>query len=699
MLVETGLTPGLQDSARPCRWIIVQRATPNVWHGWKNALADGESHVTSSRLRHVDVANRMFPKVRSWLALGAPVELMSPLSVVRIVAIAALFTWPTAVIVAGLPLGVGTALLVVSMSALVFLRGVGALSDAQCSVSGIATLTTIVVAVGTADGELRAIVLALVVAATATFAGLFMRVRPLIVVVAITATTIPLVARLTASGVGVAGALVLVFVGALMAFTTAAMARVSRMAGSLDADSGVPNARGLTVHLAAMTLPTVVATVRLSGVAAARDALGHDAGSELIRRAIEDLGQVVNADVVVGRGTDDEIVLLVPAATGINAATQIATDWVRRAVGSGRYLVGDVEIVLDAHVGLAIVDRSDLDDFAPNAQLGEHLRHSALAARRAHDAGLLVSLWDGVPTTLTADDLALLTDLRSAPERGELWIAFQPQVRTPDGEVVAVEALLRWHHPTRGVVPPGRFIPLAERTGLIDRLTDWVLNEVLDAQVRWHAVGRRLGVSVNISPLSLRRIDFAERVSDAVDIRRLPPSCLTLEVTESTAFDVPQAVERLSPLRAKGIRIAIDDFGTGYTSLAVLPELPLDEIKLDQRFVRDMLSSPASEAIVRSVGELAHRLGLTAVAEGVEDDATASHHAIADYDLLQGYRFARPMDERALFDWIDDRRTRGVLDVVDIGRLSDRDSVDRTTPAESQSDGGVTTNDQHGLRH
>ena len=166
-----------------------------------------------------------------------------------------------------------------------------------------------------------------------------------------------------------------------------------------------------------------------------------------------------------------------------------------------------------------------------------------------------------------------------------------------------------------------------------------------------------LPVSVNVSPLSLRSVDFTNRVAQTLAERGVRPDRLMLEVTESMAFDIPEAVEPLAPLHDLGVKISIDDFGTGYTSLSVLSQLPLDELKVDQTLVRDATTSPASEAIVRSVCELAHRLGLSAMPEGVEDEELTETMRSFGFDLLQGYHVARPMPEAELIAWIAERST------------------------------------------
>jgi EAL domain-containing protein (putative c-di-GMP-specific phosphodiesterase class I) len=261
--------------------------------------------------------------------------------------------------------------------------------------------------------------------------------------------------------------------------------------------------------------------------------------------------------------------------------------------------------------------------------------------------------WDGTITdVLTSADLTLLTDLRLAAGRGELWLAYQPQIDPRDGATTAVEALLRWSSPTHGAVPPDRFVPLAERTGLVDRLTDFVLGEALDAQVRWRRVGLRLPVSVNVSAVSLSAPELPAKILEELRRRRLPGDVLTVEVTETAALDADRAADRLGTLDEAGVEVSIDDFGTGFTSLSVLPFLPVSELKVDQRFVKASATSPADDAIVRSVLELAHQLGLRAVAEGVEDDATATRLGGYGFDLLQGWAFSPALPESELVDFV-----------------------------------------------
>jgi diguanylate cyclase len=207
-------------------------------------------------------------------------------------------------------------------------------------------------------------------------------------------------------------------------------------------------------------------------------------------------------------------------------------------------------------------------------------------------------------------------------------------------------------------VSPGLFIPLAERTGLINRLTEWILPEALNALVRWRAQGIELSTSVNLSPVTMTRLDLAESILDELRIRSLPTSSLTLEITETAVTNLLHAVLRLTPLRVAGVKISVDDFGSGNTSLSSLPHLPLDELKVDQQFVRRSRDSENDLAIVRTIIELAGRLGLVCVAEGVETEELYNDMVSMGFDLLQGYFVAKPLSEEELVAFVQDDSRR-----------------------------------------
>ena len=245
----------------------------------------------------------------------------------------------------------------------------------------------------------------------------------------------------------------------------------------------------------------------------------------------------------------------------------------------------------------------------------------------------------------------------------ELELYFQPKIDARSGKVTAAEALLRWNHPTRGLVMPGEFIRLAERTGLIGPLGDWVIEAACRQARAWRDKGLRMRVAINLSAHQMRQDDIVDRIADALKRHRIRPSLLTCEITESAAMEDTRATqETFRRLGELGTHLSIDDFGTGYSSLAYLRKLPAEELKIDRSFVQDVEHSPDARAVVDAVLKLAHALGLKVVAEGVENPR--QHQILAEMgcDELQGYLFAKPMTARALLLWaIGDRGEAAVF--------------------------------------
>ncbi len=644
------------------------RPTPDgpQWRGWDATSSGATGFVTSTRLgAGAPVQNRMFPKVRSWFALGAPLELLSPLSVVRIVI---LLLVAVSAIVALTPSTVrpvpAAAVALLSLGLFIGLARVKELGPRHCTELGAFMTIATGVLVWSGDGGGIGLLSVMVLVPVAVFIGLFFRWGPLLAIEGLAFVVTG--AALLASGSGIAYAIVLAlltFIGTMTAAMTIALTSASaRRKALIDSDTGIPNGHGFADDLVDRLAdgPVVVAAVVLGGLDEAREALGHRAATELLRRAVEDLGQVLPGAASIGRVDGDQLMVVQTIAASAEGTSDVgeganlvadtsATDLARHladGIGSGRYLVDGIEVMLRAHIGLAVGP----DDGADATDL---IRRASIGARRATTSGQAWCRWDQTMTgAMTSADLALLADLRLAPERGELWIAYQPQIDPGSGATVAVEALVRWSSPTHGLVRPDQFIPLAERTGLVDRLTDFVLGEALDAQVRWRRVGLHLPVSVNVSAGSLSDPTLPEKIIAALESRRLPGRVLTVEVTETAALDAEQAVDRLGALHRAEIGVSIDDFGTGYTSLAVLPFLPIDELKVDQRFVIASSTSAADDSIVRSVLELAHQLGLRAVAEGVEDEETTARMSSYGFDLLQGWAFSKALPEGELVDFV-----------------------------------------------
>jgi EAL domain-containing protein (putative c-di-GMP-specific phosphodiesterase class I)/GGDEF domain-containing protein len=625
--------------------------------------------VRSTRLSsEAQIRNRLFPKTRSWFALEAPLELLSPLSVVRVLFGLNIVTWALATVLLHTSTVRVPAVAMIVASAIVtwLVLAVAHRLDSRWLVV-LLTVSSVQIALLTwaGSGTAATYVYLLSAVPVGIAAALFLPFRALLGQQLI--SVVGLILGLGSASGFVKGSVVAVAVGLVDLSTSVTvyfLTHSSKRQRSVDNDTGLPNGVGLSQRVGQSTRrPSfVVAVIRLEGIADARGALGYEVGTELLKRAVEDLGQVLPPATFIGRVDGDELVVTLGLGHGEPAHTRGAEEvqaielarTLAGAVSAGRYLVGDIEVSLRAHVGLAIAPWD-------GTEVSELVRRASLSAGRAAVQGQAESLWDGDFGAMTAADLGLLADLRLAIDRGELTLAYQPQIATATARLASVEALLRWTSPVHGNVSPTRFVPLAEKTGLIGRLTDWVLGEALEAQVRWRSVGIDLPVGVNFSPTTINTPDLPDRVLEELARRHLPPSCLTIEVTETAAIDLLQAVSLLRPLHDAGIRISIDDFGTGYTSLAALPDLPLDELKVDQSFVMRSLTSAADDAIVRTVRELALRLGLDAVAEGVETKDMFDRMSGYGFDLLQGYFLSKPLGESDLIDYASMRDNEDAL--------------------------------------
>jgi len=244
-------------------------------------------------------------------------------------------------------------------------------------------------------------------------------------------------------------------------------------------------------------------------------------------------------------------------------------------------------------------------------------------------------------------------DLRDAIDRDDLTVSYQPKVQVADGQLIGFEALARWSHPSRGSISPERFVPLAETTGLIGPLTEQVLDRAVRDRASWAVTGHNLTVAVNLSPLLLTDDHLLPDLLHRLGQYRLAPATLTLEVTESAAMRNPAVtLEILSRLRLRGFNLALDDFGTGYSNLAILHRMPFNELKIDRSFVAEVSGSHDSQVIVGALAGLARQLGLTTVAEGVEDLDTWAWLRSVGVEQIQGFGIARPMPAELVVDWI-----------------------------------------------
>jgi diguanylate cyclase (GGDEF)-like protein len=373
------------------------------------------------------------------------------------------------------------------------------------------------------------------------------------------------------------------------------------------------------------------------------DALGHHMGDQLLQQIGSRLAsQLRTHDLLVRLGGDEFAVLL--ADSDLASATGVAQRLLD-ALQEPFDLEG-VAIHVDASIGLALCpEHAD----TPIALL-QRADVAMYQAKAAHN-GWQAYTFGGQQQA--RDRLQTIEDLRVALNRDELVVHYQPKIDPRSRQVVGVEALVRWAHPTHGLLYPDTFLPLAEQTGLMRQLTLIVLQTALQQGLAWRRQGLDLPVAVNLSVANLLDAHLARQVSDLLAGLGLPPRALELELTEDTLMADPvRSKQVLGDLRALGLRLAVDDYGTGYSSLAYLQELAVDELKLDKSFVMRMTEDSGAAAIVRTTIDLAHSLGLTMVAEGVENEAALAELARLGCDLAQGYHISKPLPAEELTGWL-----------------------------------------------
>ena len=373
------------------------------------------------------------------------------------------------------------------------------------------------------------------------------------------------------------------------------------------------------------------------------DSLGHHIGDELLRMAARRLSDANRGEHFLARLGGDEFALL---ALEAGAADAEAVARRMRAELQAPFVLGPARLTIDASAGIALAprDSADADELLQMADL-------AMYAAKRRRAGVLS--YDPGRDERGRHRLELADQLRSGIADGQLDLAYQPKLDIRRGVVDGVEALVRWRHPTRGLLGPGEFIDVAESSGLMRQMTAAVLDEALRQCRRWRDDGIELTVAVNISPSDLSDDALALEVRDALSRHALPASSLILEMTEHILMeDRATAATVLTGLRATGAGISIDDFGTGYSSLAYLADLPVTELKLDRSLVARMTVSERYTEIVRSTVSLTHALGMKVVAEGVEDEPTLEALARAGCDRAQGYHLSRPVSGAAIAEII-----------------------------------------------
>jgi diguanylate cyclase (GGDEF)-like protein len=397
---------------------------------------------------------------------------------------------------------------------------------------------------------------------------------------------------------------------------------------------------------------------------AVNDLAGQKVGDAVLAAAARRLERCVRHSDSLARTGGDEFTVVLTGLAGADGARAVAQKILESF--QGPFLVEGREVFVTASIGVSIYPED-----ARNLQILE--QHAADAMYRVKAEGRNnFLLFQEEMSSSSRERLELEADLRGALERGEFLLHYQPQISIRDGSVAGAEALIRWKHPRLGLVSPAAFIPLAEENGLIVPIGDWVLRQACSQIRQWQDLGApRFKTAVNVSAVQFARADFVDSVMAAVAAHRLNPRCLELELTESTIMhDVDKAARQMSRLQRLGISIAIDDFGTGYSSLSYLQKLPIDVLKLDQVFVKELSVHGDKRALVQSIVALAGALGKRVIAEGVETPEHLDALIEMDCDLAQGFLLGRPMDPESFLAWLGEHEPQRLETAEEMGVLS-----------------------------
>jgi len=456
--------------------------------------------------------------------------------------------------------------------------------------------------------------------------------------------------------------------------------RSLRRREGVDSLTGLPTRRAVgEIAARAMTDASLsgnefaVMVLNVDRLKSVNDSLGHQAGDELLVALIERLRPRLGAKNFLGRLAGNEFTIIARGMRGprdAEAVAQKVLDVVREP-----FLAGDTEIHTSVTMGVSMYPM-DGDSF------DLLLRRADTALRCAKQASRGGFRFYALEMSQAAEErLALETDLRRALEWEQLELHYQPKVDIGTNRIRSAEALVRWRHPTRGLVSPAAFIPIAEETGLIVPIGEWVLREACRQVRRWIDAGMSpVRIAVNLSAKQFRHADLAAVVRSALTEARLQPGYLELELTESAVMDdAEKSASTLQVLSTMGVHISIDDFGTGYSSLSYLRRFPLDKLKIDRSFVRDLLSNPDDASIVKAIISLAHNLRLRVVAEGVETSEQLSYLRELGCDQYQGF-YCSPAVPAAAFEALVERMRAGRPDLTEADMLRTQSRLSAFTP-------------------
>jgi diguanylate cyclase (GGDEF)-like protein len=436
---------------------------------------------------------------------------------------------------------------------------------------------------------------------------------------------------------------------ASIAITNARLVEHIRFQAVHDTLTGLPN-RALILDRTEQMLararrsyvPVAALFIDLDGFKEVNDTLGHAIGDRLLQAVTARLAGIMRESDSVGRLGGDEFVVLVDGST-MDAGPELVAERVLSVLRQPFELEGTRcgPLSLTASIGIAAGARSSATELLRDADI-------ALYGAKAAGKDCFV-VFRPEMHTVVQDRLLMEMDLREALAGQQYFLVYQPIFHLASGAPTGVEALLRWSHPTKGVVLPDDFIPSLELSGLITSVGRWVLAEACRQGARWHGLGYQLDISVNISARQLENDDLIRDVTSALRVSGLDPRSLIVELTETAIMrNMPDVVRRLLALKAMGVRVAIDDFGTGYSSLAYLQQLPVDSIKIDRSFISSMADSPEAGVLIRSLVQLGKTLGLETLAEGIEATGQYAQLAREHCDSGQGYLFGRPLETGAV---------------------------------------------------
>jgi diguanylate cyclase (GGDEF)-like protein len=405
--------------------------------------------------------------------------------------------------------------------------------------------------------------------------------------------------------------------------------------------------------------PIAVAVINLDRFRRINEHLGYSVGDAVLIKMAARLAAVPSVDSAVARLAADQFA----AFTRLRDAAGLQAWGTSLLMALAEPVFVEAQpIDITATLGLALAAEGSADEVKRSAD--ELMRCADLALEHARREKRALAVYEKALKPAARDQLSLLGELRHAVEHDELRLFFQPKIELKTGRVTGAEVLLRWQHPTRGLLNPVDFIPFAEQTGFIRRLTRWTLDHAIAQGAQWQRAGKALELAVNISVEDVGDVRLDSRVASLLTRHQLPPALLTLELTESGFIEDPtRALQNLDAIAALGVSLSIDDFGTGYSSLSHLARMPVHEVKIDRSFVQGLDSDPEFAPVVRSAIDMGHGLGLKVVAEGIETEAAAVRLRDFGCDIAQGYWYAKPMPLAAFETWLEGKERIPVIAV------------------------------------